>query len=45
VEWPDRLGQHLPADALRIRLLPKGEGRQAILTGGRSSLVQALAHD
>jgi tRNA threonylcarbamoyladenosine biosynthesis protein TsaE len=42
VEWPDRLGSHLPPDALTIRLEPQGEGRQAVLTGGRPGLATAL---
>jgi tRNA threonylcarbamoyladenosine biosynthesis protein TsaE len=42
VEWPDRLGSHLPADALFIRLEAQGEGRQAVVTGGRSGLAKAL---
>jgi tRNA threonylcarbamoyladenosine biosynthesis protein TsaE len=43
VEWPDRLGSHLPPNALRIRLVALGEGRQAILSGGRDGLVRALS--
>jgi tRNA threonylcarbamoyladenosine biosynthesis protein TsaE len=43
VEWPDRLGHHLPPDALKIRLEAKGEGRQAHISGGRSGLAKALA--
>lgn len=42
VEWPDRLGAHLPADALRLRLDARGEGRRAVLSGGRAGLLQAL---
>jgi tRNA threonylcarbamoyladenosine biosynthesis protein TsaE len=42
VEWPDRLGTHLPPGALTLRLTAKGEGREAVLSGGR--LVGALAH-
>ena len=44
VEWPDRLGRHIPSDALRIRLEPMGDGRRAILTGGRDGLVQAVTN-
>lgn len=33
IEWPDRLGQSLPKDALSIEIRHKGEGREAILTG------------
>jgi tRNA threonylcarbamoyladenosine biosynthesis protein TsaE len=43
VEWPDRLGGHVPAQALRLRLEPCGEGRRAILSGGRDGLPRALA--
>lgn len=45
VEWPDRLGVHVPPDALRIRLEAAGEGREAVISGGRPGLVEALAHD
>jgi tRNA threonylcarbamoyladenosine biosynthesis protein TsaE len=45
VEWPDRLGSHLPPDALTIRLEAQGEGRQAIVTGGRPGLARALTDD
>lgn len=44
VEWPDRLGTHVPADALRLRLEAKGDGRRAVLTGGRNGLAKALAN-
>jgi tRNA threonylcarbamoyladenosine biosynthesis protein TsaE len=43
VEWPDRLGVHLPPHALRLRLEPFGEGRRATLSGGREGLLEALA--
>lgn len=43
VEWPDRLGRHLPPGALTIRLNAMGEGRQAVIAGGRPGLAQALA--
>ena len=43
VEWPDRLGAHVPTDALRIRLEVAGEGRRAVIGGGRTGLVEALA--
>jgi tRNA threonylcarbamoyladenosine biosynthesis protein TsaE len=42
VEWPDRLGRHLPDQALRLRLEPVGEGRRAILSGGREGLMRSL---
>ncbi|MFC3085906.1 tRNA (adenosine(37)-N6)-threonylcarbamoyltransferase complex ATPase subunit type 1 TsaE [Tabrizicola soli] len=41
VEWPDRLGAHLPPDALRLELSAAGEGRLATLTGGRGVLRKA----
>ncbi|MFO1203325.1 MAG: tRNA (adenosine(37)-N6)-threonylcarbamoyltransferase complex ATPase subunit type 1 TsaE [Tabrizicola sp.] len=44
VEWPDRLGAHQPPGALRIRLEAAGEGRRAVLSGGRVGLVKALSH-
>ncbi|MES2539315.1 MAG: tRNA (adenosine(37)-N6)-threonylcarbamoyltransferase complex ATPase subunit type 1 TsaE [Pseudomonadota bacterium] len=42
VEWPDRLGAHVPPDAMRIRLDAAGEGRRAVISGGRETLVKAL---
>lgn len=42
VEWPDRLGSHLPVDALAVRLEAQGEGRMAVVTGGRPGLAKAL---
>jgi tRNA threonylcarbamoyladenosine biosynthesis protein TsaE len=42
VEWPDRLGRHVPPDALRIRLDALGYGRQALVSGGRAGLAKAL---
>ena len=44
VEWPDRLGSHLPREALTIRLETMGEGRKAVVSGGRPGLAEALAH-
>jgi tRNA threonylcarbamoyladenosine biosynthesis protein TsaE len=32
IEWPERLGHHLPRDRLDIELLPEGERRRARLT-------------
>ena len=43
VEWPDRLGCHMPPDALRIRLEAAGDGRRALVSGGRTGLAKALA--
>jgi tRNA threonylcarbamoyladenosine biosynthesis protein TsaE len=45
VEWPDRLGQHVPPGALCIRLEHAGEGRRALVSGGRPGLAQALCDD
>jgi tRNA threonylcarbamoyladenosine biosynthesis protein TsaE len=45
VEWPDRLGKHLPSDALHLRLEVKGDGRRAVITGGRTGFARALADD
>lgn len=38
IEWPDRLGRHVPPDALRVVLSAEGEGRRAVLSGGRPGL-------
>ena len=35
VEWPDRMGQYAPPDAVRIRLSPFGNGRRAEIDLGR----------
>jgi len=43
VEWPDRLGAHVPPDALRIGLDAAGEGRRAVISGGRAGLAEELA--
>jgi tRNA threonylcarbamoyladenosine biosynthesis protein TsaE len=43
VEWPDRLGDHVPPDALVVRLAAAGEGRTAAISGGRSGLIEALS--
>lgn len=45
VEWPDRLGAHVPADALRIRLAAEGDGRRATISGGRKGLARDLCDD
>jgi tRNA threonylcarbamoyladenosine biosynthesis protein TsaE len=45
VEWPDRLGAHVPPDALHLKLEAAGEGRKAWLSGGRAGLIEALTHD
>lgn len=43
VEWSDRLGAHVPPDALRLRLEAAGEGRRAVISGGRAALLEGLA--
>jgi len=42
VEWPDRLGGHQPPGALHLRLEAWGEGRRAVISGGRPGLRKAL---
>lgn len=42
VEWPDRLGAHVPEGALRLRLEAWGDGRRAVMSGGRAGLRKAL---
>jgi tRNA threonylcarbamoyladenosine biosynthesis protein TsaE len=44
IEWPDRLGRHVPEGALHVRLTAHGEGREARLTGGRPDLREGLSH-
>ena len=43
IEWPDRLGPHLPADALHVRLSVEDGGRRAIFRGGRPELHEGIA--
>lgn len=44
VEWPDRLGRHIPARALNISLAAAGEGRRATLSGlSHAALLASLA--
>lgn len=43
VEWPDRLGRHLPEGALHLTLEAAGEGRRALILGGRAAL-RGAAH-
>lgn len=42
VEWPDRLGGHVPEGALHLRLEAEGDGRRAVIRGGRPELRRAL---
>jgi tRNA threonylcarbamoyladenosine biosynthesis protein TsaE len=41
VEWPDRLGGHLPAGAMHLDLEAEGEGRRAVIRGGCAALREA----
>jgi tRNA threonylcarbamoyladenosine biosynthesis protein TsaE len=43
IEWPDRLGDLRPADALSLELRPLGDGRTAYLSGGRAGLLDKIA--
>lgn len=42
VEWPDRLGDMIPPDALHVALSVTGDGRTAQLSGGRTALLAGL---
>lgn len=42
VEWPDRLGDYAPRNAIRIELRPEGEGRRAEITFGQRADLAAL---
>ena len=44
IEWPERLGDAAPQDAIRLRLSAAGEGRQALIAlPGHPELAAALA--
>lgn len=44
VEWPERLGPHLPQDPIQLTLDAQGAGRRAVLSfAGRPALAKALA--
>ena len=46
IEWPDRLGDILPANPIRVSLKPAGEGRTATLTyENRPDLAAVLQQD
>jgi tRNA threonylcarbamoyladenosine biosynthesis protein TsaE len=46
IEWPERMGALLPADAIRLRLIPDGDQRRAEVTpGARADLTTALRRD
>jgi tRNA threonylcarbamoyladenosine biosynthesis protein TsaE len=43
VEWPERLGRHVPEKAIHLSLSPEGEGRRALIDfPGRPQLAEAL---
>lgn len=42
VEWPDRLGDLAPETALTLSLAPKGDGREAVFSGGRAGLLDLI---
>jgi tRNA threonylcarbamoyladenosine biosynthesis protein TsaE len=42
IEWPDRLGRYLPENGLRIALSSEGDGRRALISGGRPGLLDRL---
>lgn len=45
IEWPDRLGDQAPPDALSITLSPAGNGRTVTLAGaGRADFLDRLHH-
>ena len=44
IEWPDRLGNFAPANAVSIRLSAENEGRRAVISGEtHAALLVALA--
>lgn len=46
IEWPERMGRLLPADAIRLRLIPDGDARRAeVWCPSRPVLANALRHD
>ena len=38
IEWPQRAGNHLPANAVAIRLIQEGSGRHAVIDGPDEAL-------
>jgi tRNA threonylcarbamoyladenosine biosynthesis protein TsaE len=42
IEWPDRLGDLAPESAITVALTPRGEGREAVFSGGRPGLLDQL---
>lgn len=46
VEWPDRLGDLTPPDAIHLTLSPEGEGRRArVIAPQHPGLLAALSRD
>lgn len=46
IEWPERLGNAAPRDAIRLRFASQGEGRRLQITlPGRADLAAALAEE
>ncbi|MCB6177903.1 tRNA (adenosine(37)-N6)-threonylcarbamoyltransferase complex ATPase subunit type 1 TsaE [Rhodobacter sp. Har01] len=45
IEWPDRLGLEQPAEAIRLRLVLRGEGREAQLSGAPARLMTCLMQE
>lgn len=43
IEWPDRLGPHLPENALHVGLSIRADGRSVVLRGGRREVHERLA--
>lgn len=43
VEWPERLGRHLPDNAIHLSLSPENDGRRALISfADRPQLAEAL---
>lgn len=45
IEWPERLGDLVPPDALHLHLATADDGRTARFSGGRPGLLAALMSD
>lgn len=41
IEWPERMGRALPADAIHLRLVPTGDSRRAEITLARRADLAA----
>lgn len=42
VEWPDRLGEYTPSDAITVALAYEGEGRRLTISGAAEGLLTCL---